>query len=279
MAYHEGLPEESKDQTPVYKKISDHKVGRILKNLGYRYIHIGSKVNFSRKSMVADTNICQSMLPEFIWQLYSTSMAERILEELDMNLCKKTGYKWILFQLQAISNAIKAPKPVFIFAHILVPHNPFVFDEKGVFQSHNVQRRIDKKTLYINQVKYINGEILKLVDTLLAVSGPKPVIIVQSDEGPPYAGTNECFEKNTSTGLSVRTGILNAMYLPEVDTSGISRQITSVNTFRLVLKKYINENVRLLPDKVYFFDWKKPYKFKEITDSVITMHEESNAGN
>ena len=37
---------------------------------------------------------------------------------------------------------------------------------------------------YVGQLIYANGQILATVDALLAAPGPKPIIILQADEGP-----------------------------------------------------------------------------------------------
>jgi hypothetical protein len=64
-------------------------------------------------------------------------------------------------------------------------------------------------------------------------------------------------------------GILNAFYFPDGDYRRLDRQITSVNTFRVVFDKYFGTQMGRLPDRVYAFpDIFKIYDFYDITDEV-----------
>ncbi len=85
----------------------------------------------------------------------------------------------------------------FIYAHIIAPHPPFVFDEKGVPLPHNEPFKLadanhfikdhSRKayiTGYRQQMQYINTLMLETVDAILATSKTPPIIIIQGDHGP-----------------------------------------------------------------------------------------------
>jgi hypothetical protein len=61
-----------------------------------------------------------------------------------------------------------------------------------------------------------------------------------------------------------------AFYLPNVDSGLVGEALTPVNTFRVVFNLYFNENYEILPDKIYWNDYDKPYDFKDITSIFIS---------
>jgi len=57
--------------------------------------------------------------------------------------------------------------PKFVFAHLMCPHSPYVFDaEGGSVEGINWKNHKDKQ-FYLEQYIFISGEIERLVDALL----------------------------------------------------------------------------------------------------------------
>ena len=88
----------------------------------------------------------------------------------------------------------------------------------------------------------------------LSRSEVPPIIIIQSDEGP-YPDKQQAnpngFNWATATNdeWKEKMGILNALYLPDVDKSLLHPSMTSVNIFRIVFNTYFKTRLKLLPDK------------------------------
>jgi hypothetical protein len=160
-----------------------------------------------------------------------------------------------LYKLDKIGQIAGISNPKFVYAHFMVPHEPFVFREDGSIQSdigfyseHN--NPIDEKHYldgYTQQVEFINDRILAAIDHILKTSQNPPVIILQGDHG----ARNE----NRHT-------ILNAYYLPGVDTN-LYPNISPVNTFRLIFDSFFNAGLGFLPDKSYFSTLTSPYQYEE----------------
>jgi hypothetical protein len=132
--------------------------------------------------------------------------------------------------------------PIFVYAHLPVPHFPYVFDENGKeigwfhYASHN------NKSAYLRQIHGVNSLLIPFIDSLQAVSRRQSIIIIQGDHGfRLLPGKDQYLEMFT---------IMNAYYFPDRNYSGISQAISPYNTFRVILNKYFGTKISLLPDTV-----------------------------
>lgn len=135
---------------------------------------------------------------------------------------------------------------LFVFAHIVVPHFPYTFGPNGEAQAFKRRDASHEEiaAAYVDQVKFANQEILDVIDTLIQKSKIPPVIIVQSDHGP---------LPDLAQEASQRLPILNAYYLPGVQVDKILYpSISPVNSFRVVLNSYFEQDLPLLEDLSYF---------------------------
>jgi hypothetical protein len=93
-------------------------------------------------------------------------------------------------------------------------------------------------------VRFINQEILQVVDVLLENSDTPPIIIIQGDHGPLPDLAQEGAQ---------RMPILNAYYLPGIQMGKVLYPaITPVNSFRVVLNSYFGQHLPFLEDQSYF---------------------------
>jgi hypothetical protein len=151
--------------------------------------------------------------------------------------------------------------PKFVYAHILIPHPPFVFSRSGVnidFPGNDGATPVgptpkDYATGYRNQLDYINYRILPIVKEIQANSKNPPIIILQGDHGVDPR----------------RSFILNAYYLPEGGTAGLYPEITPVNTFRYILNEYFQGNYDLLSDVNYASKDATPFDFSVVKDHRV----------
>jgi hypothetical protein len=135
---------------------------------------------------------------------------------------------------------------LFVFAHIVAPHVPYSFEPNGEMPAFKREGSTHQEigTAYINQVKFINREILNVLDALIMNSEVPPIIIVQGDHGP---------LPDLAVNYSERMPILNAYYLPGVQMDKILYpSISPVNSFRVVLNSYFEQSLPLLEDESYF---------------------------
>ena len=273
----ENVGEESDDWKPLYAMLEDYKVWRFLKSKGYKFIHFGSYWNPTRKNKYADMNVNYHSMPEFLMLLYQTTMVHPI--DAKLNITGFADYeleqwKRVMYKFDKLSKMPDIKGPIFVFAHMLVPHIPYVFDRNGNFLSKKESIQRSRKVNYIDQLIFTNKKVKVLIDKLLASSEVPPIIVLQADEGP-FPQRYELDEKNfnwkqaSKEELREKMRILNTYYLPNVDKSVLYPSITPVNSFRLIFNLYFNTNLELLPDESYaFVDHYHIYKFLNVTDKV-----------
>jgi hypothetical protein len=134
--------------------------------------------------------------------------------------------------------------PKFVFAHLVIPHWPYVFLPNGGYVpgGGDINGFLIGKTPseglvgYPRSMAFINRAMIQVVDQIIARSKAPPVIIIQGDHG--------AFRFDDP---SQRVTILNAYYLPGAKAV-LYPTITPVNTFRIVLNSYFGQDYPLLPD-------------------------------
>ena len=273
---------DSSDHQPVFDSLKDHAVGRFLKSQGYRYIHIGSYYSPTQTAKIADVNMRQGASSDFVAALYDESLVPRVARLVGLTHAapaRERHASVARFQLDALGSVAPQPGPKFVFAHILLPHPPFVFAPDGRFTSDAEAAKTPSRQQFVDQLAFTDREMETFLGPLVALpEESRPIIIIQADEGPyppRFARDTVSFDWSTATGteLEIKYGILNAMLLPGVDRSVVYPSISSVNTFRLVFDRYFAANLPLLPDRSFTSRGKlRPYDLTDITDRLPSLH-------
>jgi hypothetical protein len=161
-----------------------------------------------------------------------------------------------LFVLDKLSESVHIKGPKFVFAHVMLPHPPFVFDPNGepVLLDYPNEDPVLNKEIYLEgiryQTSYINKRIYEIIKTILSESGQPPIIILQGDHG-------------IYIGKPQQTKILNTFYLPG-GNEGLYDTISPVNTFRLIFNRYFGQNLEMEEDVARWASTKTPQKFEII---------------
>ena len=147
------------------------------------------------------------------------------------------------FTLHKLSEIPAIAGPKFVYAHFLIPHAPHVFGPGGEILSDPVYYSNDTEEAtgteadrqgYIYGVQFINGQIIPVLQNIIAKSKTPPIIILQGDHG---------YQDNNPGQYT----ILNAYYLPG-GYKDLYPTITPVNSFRIILNDYFGADYPLLPD-------------------------------
>ena len=177
--------------------------------------------------------------------------------------------KRILYILDHLPDVRDPSKPVFVFAHIMALHPPYVFGPNGEERDHRksslrfwkdfgdpTPQEISQQ--YQDQLSFINKKVSSTVEAILGNRKRPVVIVIQGDHGSsfvPQAQEKEFYRE--------RFSILNAILLPK--ENGLYDSISSVNTFRILFNAYWNSNLPVLPDRSFYSKRDDPYNWKEVT--------------
>jgi hypothetical protein len=256
-------------QTPYRPMIQRSRVALALQEVGYRYVHVGSWYEPTRRNPIADENLNYSLLlSEFSKALLRTTPYHLFLLRDEM-------YRQALYALWKLERLPRTPGPKFVFAHLLIPHPPYVVDADGsALQSEEFWSRTEEEN-YLNQIRFLESRLPRLMRSLITESERPPVILLQSDEGTLIFGRQK--ELGETEKRRIRAGILLASYFPGLESPG-SALCTPVNSFRVVFNRYFGTDLVLHEDRIFYWPEvlpnghplrkDQPFPFIEITDDL-----------
>jgi hypothetical protein len=282
-SYLESEPEDTDAVKYFTSLTTDNQLMRTLKGCGYQtiafetgftftdhpkvdlYLSSGSPLNNFENLLLAGTPL--NWIPQAIYQkpLAHSYAGHR---------------EGVLFTFEQLGSIPNLPGPKVVFAHIISPHPPFVFDAQGnpiePPRSYSINDGDDYrgdweeyKQGYAGQVEFVNGMLAEMLDDILKKSAEPPIIILQGDHGP---GAFLDWDSPEQTCLWERSSIFNAYYLPGVNASLLTPDMTPVNSFRVVLNAYFEANLELLPAKTYYTSHRLIRQIIDVTeqrDSIL----------
>jgi hypothetical protein len=170
--------------------------------------------------------------------------------------------------LAGIAEIPKMPGPVFTFAHVMSPHDPYVFDRDCRPAHHQADgsRSQAEAAAYVEQIQCDDRLVLELVTTLLRTSDLPPVILLQGDHGSktllPYKDRTP--DNITLAAGKERLGAFGAYYLPDQGSKVFGDSVTIVNVMGNVLRFYLGADVPREPDDMYLSVHRAPFAFKRV---------------
>lgn len=190
----------------------------------------------------------------------------------------------VQYSVESLINVPEIDSPKFVFAHILAPHPPFVFDKNGdsidppgKFNINDADDFYGSSSVYqegyTEQVEFINDQMRLVVDAILKKSRTPPIILIQADHG---SGFLTDFSSAENTCIKERFSPFAAYYLPGMEQDDIPRDLTTVNLFRMILNHYFDADLPLLENKQYYYkDTVYIYRLVDVTthvDEECTIH-------
>jgi hypothetical protein len=213
--------------------IEENRTVHLFKKLGYQYVAITSD-NTAFNGRSADVRYGKNLLfrvliKPTIFDPFSYRRRERILNAFN-----------------SLQNIGTFPSPKFVFAHIVSPHDPYVFGPDGEeIGIHTGERRsAEDMELYLGQVKFVNKKLQEAIDSILASSSHIPIIVLQSDHGVHLSDSH-----GEEVVDSVRLKNFSAYLLPGEKGDALPPSIDSVNTFRFIFDQYFGTSFGLLDDE------------------------------
>jgi hypothetical protein len=277
-----------------------------LKSIGYKYDLVGNWYDTSNTSPLADqVDQSEGQLTILGHQITLSDFEKNEFLESDLYPFFSNGFSigshslysystinqqdQTLSQIQILNQLASQPSGGrFIFAHILVPHDPYTFNADGSINVNSGDDNVGEpiKTKYVNQIEFINSQMETLVSEINKNSNGKAIIILQSDEGPYPMEMNDGNYDISSVGdelssgnmlnwsandLKMKFGVLNAYHVPEASTSALAAGGSSLNIFRLVLNTYFGTSYSYLPECYYAYPngRNQPFVYDNINSVLV----------
>lgn len=265
----------------LYEPIQNNRVFQALDKIGYTTVSFRGAAQFTE---VRNSDVyLSSFLPlnDFEALLLVDSPVELLADTLDLGMpiqTYRTHRQRTLYQLDRLKEIpATIPGPKIVYAHIMVPHPPFIFYPNG--DTHEPPRPFTMAegigyqggqqeywNGYREQVKFINREIIKVVDAILRKSESPPIILLMGDHGPASMFN---FSLDEPGCVWERTGILYAAFLPGHEHDGtLYPSISPVNTFRVIFNTYFETDLPLLEDRSYMMLWYEPTEKIDVTEAA-----------
>ncbi len=233
-------------------------VGR-LRQAGYRYRYVGSQYYPIDKA--ADEQCTFSGRDgTYLRAFVSTTVLEVAIKGLKWcddftNPADVTEY-----QFRHIARPKDDPAPLYTFAHIACPHEPFVYDRNGPLPARIPDDEATPDD-YIEQLRYLNDRVLELIDRIDSTSGREAVILLQADHGPDFQGMPS--EPNRRQ-FDERMSIFSAYRYPPEARRRLYPSITPVNSFRALFSGLFGDTLPLLEDRSFYSSYETPFQYVEM---------------
>ena len=286
MRYIDFLSDEVGEKARNYKPLNEKTHGllpnnQVIKNfkdMGYKMINFNTFSTHQHELPLADLGLCDRGVNLLDNKLFDTISRTTIFGYFVERLWEDEMRKSTMCAFEEFSSVEENfEEPVFVWAHIAIPHSPYIFGPNGepvtpgtpLLLTANPEQRVsdwDEMQQYIQQVQFSNKMMKKIVDEILSKEKPA-IIIFQSDHG--TAWDVNWFEPSEDD-VWERLKIFNAIYFPDEEKRKmLEDDRTAVNTFRIIFNSYFGSNYEILEDKMYWAWNAKPYYFEEVTSYLL----------
>ena len=135
---------------------------------------------------IANENICEKS-PLFNSEILTMSLHGSMLKPIYVHLLLPADRERVLCIFSELPEIhSKSDKPIFVLAHIMLPHGPYVWGPNGEHKridSLSVLDVEEDKHDYLDQLKFTNKMVQETVDRIIDENKSPKIIIIQSDHG------------------------------------------------------------------------------------------------
>jgi hypothetical protein len=176
--------------------------------------------------------------------------------------------------LQGMAQVPSISDPTFVFAHLLNPHRPIVFNATNcpVLRGRSSRAGLSgREDGYIRQIECLNSMLLDLVTGLLDSSAPAPIILLVGDHGSNSLRYSSAKSAETVSPAQARErfGAFGAFYLPDGGGRLFTDSVTLVNVIPKVLNYYFDAGIPMAPDSLYMSLEQTPYLFAPVDPASL----------
>ena len=263
--YTDEIGIDSQDRRLLYNLIHNNRVMQILESNGYTIINFDSNWGPTNALKIADQNLCERSIL-FNSEIFTMVIGNSMLKPIYTDLFLPADRERILCIFSEMPEIqFETKKPIFAFAHIMLPHGPYVWGPSGEHKKITSLSILDveeDKKGYIDQLKFTNKIVQEMIEKIIDEKKTPKIIIIQSDHG---AAVPLDWQNPTEKMQHDRLSNINYILLPDKNENPLYNTITPVNTFRVLFNDYFNTNFEVLEDRMFFSEYNKPYSFIDVT--------------
>jgi hypothetical protein len=266
------LGPQNNDPTLLNRALEQNRTARFLRSRGYRFEFFPSQwwpstarnreADREHQNAIASTfwgELARTELRRGLWNRSVLRYLGPTVESVDAEYLKETFH--------GLAQHGSARQPTFIFAHLILPHTPYVFDERcRTISAPDVQDRAH----YVGQLRCANALILELVTQLLRQSAQPPIILLQGDHGTQMLDFNSATtaQRISADQAEERFGAFGAYYFPG-GAYWLGDTLTLVNLLPKVLNHYFRAALPPIPDDLFVSQGDKPLEFVRVEPSRL----------
>lgn len=268
------IPKEMNDAQKIIPYYDHNRLAVELKKMGYQYVFISPRGYIIGNSDIADVNTTCSSLSDFEGILWQYSLFFRA------NKFGNTYRNDIQCGIKKIKESALMPGPKFIFAHLLSPHPPYVFDRNGnpvpLRKQNDLRVSLTKVILnkdgYLNQMQFISKKLLEITQFILKHSKEPPIIIIQGDHGfslytEPDISSGKILPPDDNINARMRT--LSAYYFPNGGDKVLYDSISPINMSRGLMRHYFGrKDLNQISDISYWSAETDLFQFIDVTKKI-----------
>ncbi len=224
----------------AYDMVQNNKIMKKFNQEGYTIINSYSGLEPTRNFDIAFSNLCGRYSGIMNSELTITLIGKSILNPIYVKLFEDVKRDQILCVLSELEEVHKKyDKSIFVFAHLMLPHHPYIFGPNGESVSPEKMEAgweglENDKDGYLNQVKFVNKKLKQIITTIIDESPIPPIIVIQGDHGLKSKINN--MNNPTNEEFHNRLSIINAYHIPTTNELPYEN-ITPVNSFRKIYNK------------------------------------------
>ena len=265
---------DSKDRRLSYNLLHNNRLMQILELNGYSTINFDSNWGPTNAIKMADQNLCEKS-PAFNSELFTAVLGNSMLKPVYVDLFLPSDRERVLCIFSELPEIqFQSNKPIFVLAHIMLPHGPYVWGPNGEHRKIDSLSMIDHlqklqhveedKKGYLDQLKFTNKMVQEMIEKIMDEKKRPKIIIIQSDHG---TAIPLDWENPTEKMKHDRLSNINYILLPDKNENPLYNTMTPVNTFRVLFNDYFNTNFEILEDRIFFSvrPYSTPYNFIDVT--------------
>ena len=274
------LGTESRNYQPLKGKdhglYANNQVIKNFKDMGYKIVTFNTFSLYHHDIPLSDLSVCHRnvhLLDNELFDAFGrTSIFGYFIERWSEDELRQSTL--CTFE-QFPESGKKFDEPVFVWAHVMLPHPPWIFGPNGeeiipgkpLLVTDNPEYRDSgwkPKTQYIQQVEFSNNKTIETIEKILQHNS-NSIIIVHGDHGTAW---DVNWYDPSDDDVYQRLRNFDAIYLPNTDKNYLNDDRILVNTFRIIFNSTFGSNYELLNEKLFWSTNKKPYSFNDVTQII-----------